>query len=81
MESADQAVGRCDCVCNPWGNHFPGGPGTLASLPGRDSLLTKRGPVLCTSVSSPQLVCGLQGGGSESTDTDLCGRAYGTQSC
>ena len=30
----------------------------------------KRGPLLGTSVSSPQLVCGLHGGGSESTDTD-----------
>ena len=81
MESADQAVGRCACVRNPWGNHFLGGPGTPASLPGHDSLLTKRGPLLGTSVSSLQLVCGLQGGGSESTDTDLCGWPYGTQRC
>ena len=40
---------------------------TIASLPEHDSLLKKRGPLLCTSVSSPQLVCGLQGGGCEST--------------
>ena len=60
-------------------NHFPGGPGTLASLPGHGSLLTKRRPLLCKSL--PQLICGLQGGGSESTDTDLCGWPYNTQRC
>ena len=53
----------------------------LASPPGHDSLLTTIGPLLCTSVSSPQPVCGLQGGGSERTDTDLCGWPYGTQRC
>ena len=74
VESADQAVGRCACVWTPWGNHFPGGPATKASLPEHNSLLTKRGPLLCTSVSSHQLVCGLWGGGSESTDADLCGQ-------
>ena len=42
-----------------------GGPGTQASLPEHNSLLTKTGTLLCTSMSSPQLVCGLQGGGSE----------------
>ena len=54
---------------------------TQASLPEHDSLLTKRGPLLCTSVSSQQLVCGLRGSVSESTDTDLCGWPFGAQRC
>ena len=52
---------------------------TMVQGPTRLRERAKRGPPFCTSVSSPQLVCGLQDGVSDSTDTDLCGWPYGTE--
>ena len=60
---------RAGVFVYPWDTHYPRESVTQATLPEH----VKRGPLLCTSVSSQLPVCRIQGDVMENTDTDLCG--------